>query len=222
MNTDTFSLADLSERTGIEPRTIRSYIERDLLPGASGRGRGATYDRDHLYRLLTIKKLRELNTDVTLDKLRQLLQHLSPEQIRDIATGALPVLALVDTDEPKPAGSALDYARTEMAEHVQTMLTRHGFHMPWGAAHSTHGPHAAARRMSATRIERLLDALSELARSAGIKRVDSKVQGEAWYRLRITPDIELSVRGPLDPDQLIQLQEIGDHLRHFFTKGTRP
>lgn len=224
MSIQTFTLQELADRTGIEPRTIRSYIERDLLPGPDGRGRAAAYGPEHLHRLLAIEKLRAANKGVQLDGIRQLLQQLPPEQIEQIATGALPIVALIDTDAPPPAGSALDYAKTALADdaHTAAALARHGLRSPWTHQHIAHGLAGSGPRTGGTRVERLLDALSDLARAAGIKRVEAKVQSEAWHRLPITRDIELSVRGPLDPEQLIKLQEIGDHLRHFLTKGVRP
>ena len=38
-----WTLEELATETGLAPRTIRSYIERGLLPGPATRGRGARY-----------------------------------------------------------------------------------------------------------------------------------------------------------------------------------
>ena len=54
MEEESLTLAKLAEQTSIEPRTIRSYIERGLLPGAQSRGRGAVYLAEHLNRLKVI------------------------------------------------------------------------------------------------------------------------------------------------------------------------
>jgi DNA-binding transcriptional MerR regulator len=50
-------LAELSEETGIPPRTIRYYIARGLLEGPVVAGRGAEYTSEHLERLGAIREL---------------------------------------------------------------------------------------------------------------------------------------------------------------------
>ena len=51
------SLAELSERSEIPPRTIRYYIAQGLLPGPLNSGRSATYGDEHLRLLNKIKKM---------------------------------------------------------------------------------------------------------------------------------------------------------------------
>jgi len=51
------TLAELSEESGISARTIRFYIARGLLDGPVKAGRGAVYTEEHLARLEKIKKL---------------------------------------------------------------------------------------------------------------------------------------------------------------------
>jgi DNA-binding transcriptional MerR regulator len=51
------TLAELSEASGIPPRTIRFYIARGLLDGPVTAGRGAVYTAAHLARLEKIKSL---------------------------------------------------------------------------------------------------------------------------------------------------------------------
>ena len=54
---DSRTLGELSEKSGIPARTIRFYIARGLLDGPAKAGRGAVYTAEHLARLETIKKL---------------------------------------------------------------------------------------------------------------------------------------------------------------------
>lgn len=49
------SLAELAEKTGCPPRTIRFYIAKGLLPGPFKAGRGATYGDEHLRRIGDIR-----------------------------------------------------------------------------------------------------------------------------------------------------------------------
>ena len=83
----TWSLAGLSEVTGVRARTIRHYIQQDLLPTANTRGRNAHYSEPHRDRLLAIRCLR--NRDgLGLSAIRQLFNNLSAEEIRAIGAGA--------------------------------------------------------------------------------------------------------------------------------------
>jgi DNA-binding transcriptional MerR regulator len=54
---DSKTLAELSEESGIPARTIRFYIARGLLEGPVKAGRGAMYTPQHLERLEKIKNL---------------------------------------------------------------------------------------------------------------------------------------------------------------------
>jgi DNA-binding transcriptional MerR regulator len=52
-----WTLAELTEDTGLTPRTIRYYIARGLVKGPVVAGRGAIYSAEHLERLKMIKRL---------------------------------------------------------------------------------------------------------------------------------------------------------------------
>ncbi len=55
--TETMTLVELAERSGVPGRTIRFYVSRGLLPGPVKAGRGATYGEEHLRRLREIAGL---------------------------------------------------------------------------------------------------------------------------------------------------------------------
>ena len=101
---DSFSLSELADHTGLEPRTIRSYVERGLVAGPDSMGRGARYPRETFDRLRVLQLLRDANRDVTLDQLRVVLHGLSKKQVRAIADGSLRIGALIDTDA-KPSSA---------------------------------------------------------------------------------------------------------------------
>ena len=54
---DSKTLAELSDESGIPARTIRFYIARGLLEGPLKAGRGAVYTAQHLARIEKIKSL---------------------------------------------------------------------------------------------------------------------------------------------------------------------
>ena len=61
MEPEAFTLQDLATHTGVEPRTIRSYVERGIIPGPESLGRGARYPRESLERLQVFQLLRDIN-----------------------------------------------------------------------------------------------------------------------------------------------------------------
>jgi DNA-binding transcriptional MerR regulator len=81
------SLQDLADETGLEPRTIRSYVEKGLLPGPDSLGRGARYPREALDRLRVLMRLRDADRGLSLEQIRVLLQGLSPARLHAIAAG---------------------------------------------------------------------------------------------------------------------------------------
>lgn len=215
MDAQTYSLEDLAKRSGIPGRTIRSYIERDLLPGALTQGRGAQYGPEHLNRLLAINRLRHANRDVSLDKLRVLLHQLAPEQIEGIADGSVKIGALLDTDAPAGSTSALEY----LASMPGPSSPHDDLRFSLSTTRSRHGrPRPSKGSVGQTNLEQLLEALS---RVAGSNPIRGRSQSETWFRIAVTPDIELSVRGEFSPEQIAVLHQIGDHLRHFLTKGVQ-
>lgn len=54
---DSRTLAELADESGIPARTVRFYIARGLLDGPVKAGRGAVYTASHLERLEKIKRL---------------------------------------------------------------------------------------------------------------------------------------------------------------------
>ena len=53
--TDALTFAELAGKAGLPGRTIRFYIAKGLLPGPVKAGRGATYGKEHLETLRSIK-----------------------------------------------------------------------------------------------------------------------------------------------------------------------
>jgi len=72
-NTPTYSIEELSALTGISRRTIRFYVQQELIRRPNGSRRGSWYDQQHLTQLLEIKRWQEAG--LNLDRIRQLLRH---------------------------------------------------------------------------------------------------------------------------------------------------
>ena len=67
-----YAIGDLAELGGVSRRTVRYYVQENLLPAPFGVGRGNHYGPAHLDRLLQVKALQEAGR--TLDEIRQLLE----------------------------------------------------------------------------------------------------------------------------------------------------
>jgi len=74
-----YSIADLEDETGFNPRTIRYYISEGMLTPAHGRGKSATYDKDHLLRLRMIKDLKD--QFLPLEAIKQRLDDLDTDDL---------------------------------------------------------------------------------------------------------------------------------------------
>lgn len=205
---DAPTLADLASATGLPPRTIRSWVAMDLLSGPISKGPGAKYPPDSLERLLAIRSMREL-LGLSLTQIRRSLLVMSPEEIRQHAEKAL-VLAPETLIKPplasEPAApkgaAALDYIRTLRAQ----------------AASRPAAPPSAAAQVPAS--SRGLDALEQQLLQAVGDRPARKARGQEWLRVTITPDVELSFRGSLDPDQRAQIERCADLIRDILLGRT--
>jgi DNA-binding transcriptional MerR regulator len=215
-DTDFLSLQQLSDATGIEPRTIRSYIERGILPGPDVRGRHSAYSRETLARLRVLALIRDARRDISLDQIRVLMAQLSPSQIHGIAEGRIRIGGLIGDTEPETANrpgstSAIEYL-TQIRKASAATPPRSLRAAP--AASMAFTPPAAADHL--TPLDQMAAALSTLVPAGSSSRL---VRSETWHRVAITHDIELAIRGEFSADQIAQLHRIGDMLRVLLTKG---
>jgi DNA-binding transcriptional MerR regulator len=99
-----FGIDELAGLGGVSRRTVRYYIQEDLLPAPLGVGRGRHYDRTHLDRLLRVKALQEAGR--SLDEVRALLH--SPA--RRGAAVVSPLVAALPVSIPRSAWLRLELA----------------------------------------------------------------------------------------------------------------
>ena len=163
-----YTLQDLERLSGIKSRTIRDWILRGLLPGAERRGPGATYTREHLDRLLAIRRLRE-EVGMNLETIGAVLEQLDDDTLRRVASGEEPVVALPWLESPKGAAAGA-------WEGVLYQRTR-----------DDPSRDAAAEILRALRRLQLL-----LSKGPPLRRPEERLQ--SWYEARITPDLYLRLR----------------------------
>jgi DNA-binding transcriptional MerR regulator len=191
-----YSLDDLADATGIEARTIRSYIERGLLPGAQTRGRAASYSKEHLSRLHVIRSLRRARPSIALSEIRIVLQGLNPEQIHGLASGSITAATRAIDESIQSEGVDLPDVAADNSEISSTI--------DW--------ERSAAKLTGAERLVCLLREVSGFMPPAPTSKV------EGWQRIAITPDVELSVRAEFDANQLAAFRELADLLRHLLQR----
>lgn len=187
-----YSLNELVDAAGIEARTIRSYIERGLLPGADTRGRAASYSAEHLSRLEVIKSLRRARPNIGLSEIRIFLEGLNSERLHALASGSITASA-----------RALDSVQTDLDP----------LEFPADEANEMHK--VTDWDQSATKLtnaERLVRALGEIS---GVRSPTPLPRMEGWQRIAVTPDVEISVRAEFGLDQLDAFRELADLLRHL-------
>ena len=206
------TLQELAAQTGVEPRTIRSYVEKGVILGPESFGRGARYPRETLDRLKVLQLLRDANRSLTLDQIRVLLNSIGPSQLREVAEGTVRIGAVIDTDaagpSPLPKTAAMEYLHA--LRHAQPQSR---------ASVSSMLYHRATPSIADDQLPILESAARALAELTGTTSSSRSARGESWYRISLTPDIELSVRGEFGTEQLAQLHRIGDSLRTLLTKG---
>jgi DNA-binding transcriptional MerR regulator len=67
-----YAIGDLADLGGVSRRTVRYYVQENLLPPPFGVGRGNHYGPAHLDQLLRVKALQEAGR--TLDEIRREMQ----------------------------------------------------------------------------------------------------------------------------------------------------
>ncbi|MBX3589949.1 MAG: MerR family transcriptional regulator [Burkholderiaceae bacterium] len=234
MNEGELSLRELSARTGIEPRTIRGYIQQGLLRGPSGYGRKASYGASHERRLRAIRVLKDLDHK-PLAEIRMELFSASDAEIDAIAA-RLPAPSDDVTRELSGAASALDYLSKVKRAMGGAWAANEGVNGPGGSAPLTRTATAqerdlptlesAASTTEGSLAADLLDGGTDdavrrsplaaaLDRLAADRRIARKARGELWSRIPILPDIDLSIRGGRSPEELAQFERLADLLREF-------
>lgn len=222
MDRPDLTLEELSECTGVEARTLRSWVSEGLLAPPFKPGRGARYPASNADRALAIRVLKDLH-GLTLAEIGRRFLMASDEQIRDWAFSAGQTSA--------PPGSAREYLKTLRDRSAASESAW----SDWSAVSAKASDPAkglgpivergrtlaeatptAAGATDRTRIEQLILALEALLATPAPRRATSTI----WTRIGITPDLELSVRGDLAPAERLLFEQLTDQLRAILTGRT--
>lgn len=215
------TLEELSALTGVEPRTLRSWVSEGLLAPPFKQGRGARYPASNADRALAVRSLKDVH-GLSLSEIGRRFMLATEEEIRDWAREAGPTAA--------PPGSARDYLRKlqgpsrDPTRREPPLASASPDHAPPGkrladwppqARHAR--PQAEDREADLASIERLILQLEKVLDAPAPRRA----RGTIWTRISVTPDLELSVRGDLEPRERMLFEQLADQFRAILTRRTR-
>lgn len=213
---DELSLEQLAAASGLERRTIRSWVAQRLVPSPLNRGPMARYPAETLERLLAIRYLQK-GLGLTLAEIGQELLVAPPGKLTEWAEKAQSLVPETVAPSPVATSTALEYIRRiREGERVRSS--------PPFAARADH--QSAPRRvppsaLSATRAvapdagDAARQGFDALEYHLGADRLAPvrKARAEEWLRLPVTPDVELAVRGPLDDEARTRVERCADLIR---------
>lgn len=224
MSEDEITLEELSERSGVETRTLRSWVSEGLLSPPFKAGRGARYPASNADRALAVRALKDLH-GLSLSEIGRRFMMATEDQIREWALETGPTSA--------PRGTARDYlsriqgrgikppsAQMSLEIHPQaSFLSEPKFatstaRFPLKSNSVLRGDERAA---DLANIERLILQLEQVLETPAPRRS----RGAIWTRISVTPDLELSVRGDLEPRERILFEQLADQFRAILTGRTK-
>lgn len=185
------TLEELATQTGYTPRTIRSYVERGLIPPPTGRGTAARYGEEHLVPLLFLRQVRKaVGDELPLGVLQRLLHILPASQVARIARGEEDVtaLALPGFGVPLPPPAPEKHRSERIASAAA-----------WAFVHE-HGDPAGSIAHSPPAV------LYSAPRHAPPPTQD------VWTVIDVTPSLRLSMRGS-HPETARTLADLAGRLR---------
>ncbi len=225
MNEDRLTIEELSRRTGVEVRTLRSWISEGLLAPPFRPGRGARYPSSNADRAAAVRALKK-HRGLSLSEIGQLFIRATEEQIREWATG----IGLTSA----PPGSARDYLSRIRAGGTSTGSTRSATDSTrresYGDVSEAPFSEQGLNRRSIkfrgtgrsesggnelTSIEWLIFQLEKILGDSAPRHS----RGEVWTRISVTSAFEISVRGELEPRERILFEQLADQFRAVLTGG---
>ena len=224
MSEDEITLEELSERTGVEARTLRSWVSEGLLSPPFKAGRGASYPASNADRALAVRVLKDLH-GLSLSEIGRRFLMATEGEIREWALQTGPASA--------PRGSARDYlsriqarsakpvsAPQSMDSHPQASFSSEPKFAPRSARFSLRshsGLRGDERAAELANIEQLILQLEQVLKTPAPRRS----RGAIWTRISVTPDLEISIRGDLEPRERILFEQLADQFRAILTGRTK-
>jgi DNA-binding transcriptional MerR regulator len=194
------TIDELAARAGVPVRTVRFYIAEGLLPGASTRGKGASYTHEHLDRLQLIRLL--VARHLPLAAVRELVTRLPPAEVRDVIqeeqerTEEVAAQAGKPTSPKEYLSALLDQARGYPSQGIAT-----------GGVPGSHGTTVSPPWPQQQQQKREEQPRREVALT--------------WHRWEVAPGIELQVRSDVAQAEQEVIEHVLDAIRAVLTRDNR-
>jgi DNA-binding transcriptional MerR regulator len=207
--TEPLTIAELAQRAGVTPRTIRYYLSEGLLPPPEGAGPNRVYTPEHLLRLEAIKCLKAMF--LPLDEIRRRLSGLGPAELQRLV------------EAPRPAtGSALEYVRAALSQlppatppappqPAAPIIPAPHLASDPGFVH--HPPSAQPTFHAQLNVGRFVP--SELPGVPGRLSVTPPNES-VWHRVQLASGVELQYQDSDDPERQARLRQLIDLARRLF------
>lgn len=221
----TYTIDDLTARTGVTVRTVRYYIGEGLLPPPFGAGPGTRYTREHLDRLLLIGALKDRY--LPLREIRHQLQGMDADQVREAVEslhrreeGARPVDVASRMAAPPPdaPGTGPGDAPSSALSYIDALLREE-------PGERVRGPHPGRpRRFPQGQQERQepgelrFPGASE-NRTPDMFPLPADPGERRWCRLAITPEAELTIEDELYHRRRDQIDALIVHIRRVLASS---
>ena len=130
-----YTISELSQRTGIKRRNIHFYIQQRLLPPPKGAGLGARYDDEHVMRLqaipilrkrgLKLDEIRDQLTEMTMGSIKRLVSGYEPDRTEALAGLPARRAATMSYRTASPPPQADSLRRYTLAKGVELLVDNH-------------------------------------------------------------------------------------------------
>ena len=210
-----YTMQDLVEQTGFNPRTIRLYISKGLVPraGMNQRGPKATYGYETLWKLQKIAELKDQpygpsNRTRTLEEIRHEVQLRWLREGSGVELMQESPAILCEALECSPPPMIRDRHQERRIDFLRRRTNTR-----------KNQPEIAFPGQESDFAESLLELKKLLLELAGSTSGANRDAGESWRRIG-TPDIEFHVRVPEDDRARARLLRIAEILEDLMTGGS--
>lgn len=212
MNTNAqplLTIDDLAAQADVPIRTVRFYIAEGLLPGASTRGKGASYTQEHLDRLQLIRLL--VARHLPLAEIHALVTRLPPGEVRAVLQEEQARTGEISAHASKPS-SPKDYL-TALLDQARG-YPGHGHSGGISGISGISGSGGAGSRARRLREAQQAHSPSLPVLPAQSLTAQTREHEQAtpvlWQRWELAPGIELQVRAGVAQTR----QEVIDRVLH--------
>ncbi len=207
------TLEELAQRSGVEQRTLRSWISQDLLLPPNRIGRGARYPGRNVDRALAVRTLKEVHGEA-LATIRKRLMLASDSQIREWAKQARK--SNISLESPREYLRRIKEEENHFHDNEKKLHSpevKYSKRMSSRIAFSRRNQEIKQEMDDVAGVERLISILESIL----ARPVPRKSRGKNWTRISITPDIEISIRGKLEPRDRALFEQLADLFRSILS-----